>query len=156
MRRPRALASAGSLKGLTPLVDTVFLLLFALLAVSTAKSIQRDELVRVRLPSVEPGGEAMGQAARSITLEIDAASRVSVAGSADAVSSRAELDAALAAAVGEALIPEEVHVEIRADRAARHGTAVAVLQHLRLRGFAHVDLLAVGATSADEPFAEGR
>ena len=78
-----------------------------------------------------------------------------LAGSATPLASQAEFDAALADAIGEAL-PEEVHVEIKADREARHGVAVAVLQHLRLRGFVHVDLLAIGTTAADDLFGGNR
>ena len=146
----RTLGAAG-LKGLTPLLDVVFLLLFALLSVSSAKTVHRDEIVRIQLPSVEPGSEAETDQTRSITLEIDSDSHIIMEESAAPLASRAEFDAALAQALGEAL-PEEVHVEIRADREARHGVAVAVLQHLRLRGFVHVDLLAIGTADADELF----
>lgn len=155
MRRTTGALGAAGLKGLTPLLDTVFLLLFALLSVSSAKTVHRDEIVRVQLPSVEPGGDAAADQTRRITLEIDADSRVLLAESAAPLATRADLDVALAEALGEAL-PEEVHIEIRADRAARHGAAVAVLQHLRLRGFVHVDLLAIGTAGSDEPFGGNR
>ena len=155
MRGPGKTLGVAGLKGLTPLLDVVFLLLFALLSVSSAKTVHRDEIVRIQLPSVEPGSEAETDQTRSITLEIDSESRVIMPESATPLASRAEFDAALAAAIGEAL-PEEVHVEIRADREARHGAAVAVLQHLRLRGFVHVDLLAIGTTAADDLFGGNR
>ena len=151
VKRPTGTLGAAGLRGLTPLLDTVFLLLFALLSVSSAKTVHHDEIVRVQLPSVESGPDAADTPPESITLEIDADSRVLLPDSPTPITSRDELDAALANLLGEAL-PEEMSVEIRADRDARHGTAVAVLQHLRLRGFVHVDLLATGTAESDEPF----
>ena len=39
-------------------------------------------------------------------------------------------------------------MEIRGDAAADHGVMVALLQHLRRRGFKGVNLLALGAADA--------
>ena len=137
--------------GMTALVDLLFLLLFSLLVLSDTRNANRAELVRVELPGVEAGEAQVPGSAARIALEIDADSTVRLAEDGSAVADRAALDRLLASAAGDAL-PEEVAVEVRADAAARHGVAVDLLQHLRLRGFVQVDLVAVGRSGIDGAF----
>lgn len=140
--RKKALGGIG-FGGLTPLLDTLFILLFALLVTSEAKTADATtEEIRVRLPEVEEGEEA-GASSESIrlTLEIDADSVVMLG--AEAMETREALDAAVAEQLGDAL-PEEVTIELFADRDARHGVLVELLQYFRLRGFVDIQLLATG------------
>lgn len=135
-------------RNLTSLVDTVFLLVFSLLALSDVRSQDAAELVRVELPGVEPGDLAHPTPARRVVLEVTAGAEVRLD---DApLATRAELDRALARARGE-LLPEELVIDIEADRSARQGVMVELLQHLRLAGFVHVRLLAMGAADALDP-----
>ncbi len=131
--------------GLTPLLDTLFLLLFALLAVSEARSQTRLDEVHVRLPEIEPGEPETRPSTTAVAIDVDADSRVMVSGA--GIATREELDRALAVALGDAL-PEEVSVEIRADADARHGVTVELLQHLRLGGFADVRMTALGVSDS--------
>jgi biopolymer transport protein ExbD len=133
--------------GITSFIDLLFILLFGMLALSDTKQAARAEIVRVRLPNVEPGtgtGEGEG---RTIVVEVDEDSAVRLEGQNDRIDGPGSLDAALAVVVGEAL-PEQVTIEIRGDAKADHGVMVALLQHLRRRGFAGVNLLALGAQDA--------
>jgi len=165
--RRRMGAGALDLGGLTPLLDTVFLLIFALLALSRDGEV--TELVRVELPMVDPERDTAPGTQARIVLVIDAASvvRLPVAaaegGAARAagpvgepatgrmIATREALDAALAAEL-DGLLPEEVVVEIQADANARHGVAVELLQHLRLAGFCEVELLAIGTPEGSGGF----
>ena len=144
--RPPRPTLAGAL---TPLVDTLFLLLFSLLALSDTRAAHATELVRVELPRVEPGDDAPAAAAR-LVLEIGRDSSVRLRDGGP-VLSRDELDRALAERLGDAL-PEEVEVVIHADRDARHGVAVELLEHLRRRGFVRVGLVALGERGRSGPF----
>jgi biopolymer transport protein ExbD len=137
-----------TLRGVTPLIDLLFLLLFSLLALSDARSSTAEEQVHIRLPRVEPGEAPEPRRYESIVIEIDAQSRVRLEGREEPVRGPEHLDALLAARVGGAL-PEEFEVEIHGDARARHGVSVALLQHLRRRGFAGVTLLALGERDAD-------
>ena len=139
-----------SLKGLTPLLDTVFLLVFALLSLSKTGNPTRQEPVRVRLPLVEQGSGALGREP-SVVLEIDKDSRIRDARTGHPISAREDLDRLLSTSLHKTLA-EEAAIEIHADRAARNGTAVALLQHLRLRGFVNVTLLATGSDGGDDLF----
>ena len=142
-RRNQEGKSWGSVqKGLVPFLDTLFLLLFALLALSDSRTAHRSELVRVDLPEVEPAQATGPDLGLHIVLEIDAQSRVRVSEGPD-LASREDLDRLLAQRLGDAL-PEEVVISIHADRDARHGVAVELLQHLLLRGFVHVQMVAQG------------
>jgi len=132
--------------GLTPLVDTLFILLFAMLAMSDVRAPEGEREVRLELPDVLAEPASSRAAREALSIEIDEASELFVAG--QRVSSRQELDRVLGQALGERL-PEEVTVEIRADRAARYGVAVEVLEHLRRCGFFQVQLLANAAESDD-------
>jgi biopolymer transport protein ExbD len=139
--------------GLVPLLDTLFIIIFALLALSDVRRTEREELVRIRLPEVEAGDEP-GAPRASIALEVGPDSSVHFSGSEVTIDSWEELDEGLALALGESL-PEEVTVELRADREARYGVAVELLQHLRLRGFADVQLIATGAPAPEGTFGGG-
>ena len=89
-------------------------------------------------------------------LEVAVDSSVRVPGVPDAVvQTRDELDRALAKLLADR-VPEEVVVDIHADRAARHGVVVELLQHLRLRGFVTIQLVATGHAEPAEAFGEGR
>ena len=131
--------------GLTPLLDTLFILLLALLATSEAKREDPDELVRIQLPVVEEGADGTSTPSIDrITFIVDANSQVSLLESGEVIATRAALDRALATALAERL-PEEVSIELRVDGNARHAVAVDLLQHLRLQGFVDVDLVASGS-----------
>ena len=140
------------MRGVTPFLDLLFILLFSLLALSDAKRAKDPERVRIRLPRVEPADGTEGPALPAIVIEIDATSRVRMAGDPRPVEGPADLDRRLERRLGSTL-PEEFEVEIQADGRARHGVGVALLQHLRRRGFAGVTLLALG--DADATWTEG-
>jgi biopolymer transport protein ExbD len=133
--------------GITSFIDLLFILLFGMLALSDTKQAANAELVRVRLPHVEPGNGEGGEDGRSIVVEVDAGSNVRLEGREGRIDGPEALDAALAGIVGEDL-PESFTIEIRGDASADHGVMVALLQHLRRRGFAGVNLLALGTEGA--------
>lgn len=137
MKAPRS----GGFAGLMPLVDTLFLLLFALLAVSETKAVETEE-VHVSLPEVRSEEGAASAPDLRVEIEVDADSNVRVAGG-EALANVEDVDRALVSEIGDAL-PEEVAVEIRADQASRYGVTVQLLQHLRLSGFVDVRLTALG------------
>ena len=141
--------------GLTPLLDTLFILIFATLVSSDARRPEDETELRVQLPRVEDGAALAVEAALGITLVLDADSRIEMFDTGEDVSTRATLDAALTARhVG--YLPEDVTIEIRADSEARYGVAVELLQHLRLAGFTDVDLFAQGFVGDPAaPFGEG-
>lgn len=145
-----------AIAGVTPLLDTLFLLLFALLAVSETKSPDSDEAVRIRLPEVPPNAESRSEPATRIGFTIDADSRIRRADDGAPVASRAELDRVLDDRLGRPGVerPDELVVEIRADAAARSGVALELLQHLLLRGFVRVELLADENPDPERPFGE--
>ena len=147
MARRRTRASLGS-GSLVPLLDVLFLLIFALLALSDTRETEREELVHIQLPGVEPGDDPPTSKRTRIALAIGADSTVHVVleDVEREVLSWEELDTAIGELLGDGL-PEEVTIELRADRDAKHGIAVELLQHLRLRGFVDVQLLATGAAS---------
>lgn len=131
--------------GVMPLLDVLFILLFTLLAVSEAKQAKREkqEEVRIELPGVEAGESAEAPETEILVLEVDASGTVTLADSGERVVDRHQLDVALAKVLGDR-VPEELAVEIQADRSAPHGVAVELLQYLRLRGIAQVQMLATG------------
>ena len=153
MSRGRRRLGSISGGGLVPLLDTLFILLLSLLALSDVRSEEPVELVRIELPAVESGDDP-GAPRAVVAIEIDRESRVFLTGTEREVTSWEQLDRALAEALGEG-VPEEITVELRADRDARHGVAVELLQHLRLLGFANVHLLATGAQDPDAAFGGG-
>jgi biopolymer transport protein ExbD len=135
------------MKGVTPFIDMLFILLFGMLALSDSRTAVSAEKVRVRLPNVEPVEEGAGEQKPSIAIEIDGKSRVRLDGDERSIDGPRDLDQALAGVIGDAL-PEEFRVEIRADAAARQGVMAALLQHLRRTGFVDVSLLALGVEDA--------
>ncbi len=138
-------------RNLTSLVDTVFLLVFSLLAMSEARRPDATDLVRVELPAVERGEPTNGSSAQRVVLHVTDQSEIFLGHGGPAISSRAELDAALTGARGERL-PEELVIDIEADRDSHYGVAVELLQHLRLTGFVHVRLVATGEPGPLGPF----
>jgi len=135
----RRSASRG---GILPFLDMLFILLFSLLALSETKKSSSQEPVRIRLPHVEPGElDEPAENKTTIVIEIDSASTIRLQDA--VVDSPAALDRRLDAFLaGRA--PEECRVEIHGDKDASHGVSVALLQHLRKRGFGGVALLATG------------
>lgn len=155
MSRGRTVGGSIAAKGLVPLLDTLFQLLFALLVVSGPRVVANAETLLLRLPRVERGESEAPTASRSIVLQVDAGANVTLLGDPTLVRTRAELDRLVAAALGPT-VPEEAAVEIRADAAAPHGVVVELLQHLRLLGFADVRLAAVVDADARSLFGEPR
>ncbi len=135
------------MKGVTPFIDMLFILLFGMLALSESKTAVSAEKVHVKLPTVEPADAGRGETGKSIVIEVDERSRVTLEGSDHPVRGPEELDQALAGRIGEA-VPDEFRVEIHADADARQGVMAALLQHLRRAGFTDVTLLALGAENA--------
>ncbi len=140
MRKLTRPSRAGALIGLTPLLDTLFLLLFAVLSVAESQPQPKAESVRVRLPEVETGPTSATENT-VIILTVDEDARISTSGNNNWLTTLTEVDLALSESLAGQL-PEEVQIEIQGDRAAPFGKIVALLQHLRLCGFARVDLLA--------------
>jgi biopolymer transport protein ExbD len=134
-------------RGLVPLLDTLFQLLFALLVVSGPRVVAQAETLLLRLPRVAREGAATPSAIPALVFVVDAEARVTRSGDATPISTRAELERVVAGAMSAGAA--ETAVEIRADAAAPHGVVVELLQHLRLLGFEDVRLAAVAAT--DEP-----
>lgn len=151
MSRQRAVRGSIASKGLVPLLDTLFQLVFALLVVSGPRTVNRAETLLLRLPRVERSEEAPPSSAHRLVLAVDERARVSVLGDALPLSSRSELDRRIGASLG-GTVPEEASVEIRADARAPHGVVVELLQHLRLLGFADVRLAAVAEAGARDLF----
>ena len=153
-KKARQLGSIG-FGGLTPLLDTLFILLFAMLVTSEAKTDDRpqetEQEVRVTLPAVESGASDESSSSVTVAFEIDASSTIRLTDLDRAVDSRSELDRWMSELIGDSL-PEDVTVELRADRDAKHGVAAELLQYLRLRGFANVQLLATGFDSTGDRF----
>ena len=153
--RSRARRGPAVLAGLTPLLDTIFLLLFALLVTSDTRTENDTELVHIQLPEVESTGEESTGAGEHLVVVLDAESHVRLGRDGETLASREELDRALSQALGDAL-PEEIPIEIHGDAAARHGVAIELLQYLRMRGFVHVQLVAQGTSAPGGLFGAGR
>jgi len=145
----RRAASASGFSGLTPMLDVLFILLFALLALSDVRSSNRSELLRIELPRVEPGEQTAVDDVRRIEIVIDSESRVRSQEDDSPIESVADLERLLQARLGDAL-PDQVVIEIQADREAHHGVAVELLQLLRNRGFVRVELVALGLAEGSE------
>jgi biopolymer transport protein ExbD len=135
------------LKGITPLLDVLFILLFALLALSETKTANPAELLRVQLPQVAPEANQPVVDPQKLVLVLNANSQISIGDVDGVVTTLEEFDAVLASVIGDAL-PEDIAIEIQGDRMARHGTTVGLLQHLRLRGFQKVMFLVAGGDPA--------
>ncbi|MEM9381341.1 MAG: biopolymer transporter ExbD [Planctomycetota bacterium] len=144
-----AVQGAMGSSGLTPLLDTLFLLLFALLASSDSASVEvtePEEEVQVELPSVDPVESGSGNEADAarIFLRIDADDSVVVVrpDGPRTTATAGELRAELTEAIGPDGAAEEAIVEIRADANARHGVTVDVLQTVRAVGIVDVRFVA--------------
>ena len=94
-RAPRS-AKASAMAGLTPLLDVIFLLLFALLISSETKTESDTELVPIQLPEVQPSEGSSETESQRLALTLDAESRVYVESATEALDSLDEVDAALA------------------------------------------------------------
>ena len=152
----RTRGALGS-SALTPLLDTLFLLLFALLASSQRASVApteaRSEEVRVELPTVD----ALQQPARGdehdvrVVVHVDADGAVTLLGGEGPVeaTTRGALRTALEARAADAP-GGRVVVEIRADAEARHGVTVDVLQAVRAAGVVDVRFVATKGLVTDE------
>ncbi|MEE2940781.1 MAG: biopolymer transporter ExbD [Planctomycetota bacterium] len=153
-------SSASRLEGglrssaLTPLLDTLFLLLFTLLATSRSATIVEDALreeVAVELPTVADSSSsgAARDAQQVLTIAVKGSGEVEVlpgqgAGtSASPVHTPAELTAALERASRSAA----ARVEIRADGAAAHRIVLDVLQAVRRAGITDVRFIALEASA---------
>jgi len=139
---PKTRTTSPGAASLTPLLDTLFILLFSLLALSDSRSVESSEVVRVELPGVEPNEQSSARQGLRLSIEIDADSAVRWKGDDRVITTWDQLDTVLAAKL-EGRDPAETTVELEADRDARHGVAVSLLQHLRVNGFTNVELIAV-------------
>ena len=148
MSRTRWQSRGGQLKGLTPLLDTIFLLLLVLIAISDTTH-QRDP-VRVRLPEVERSGTQTASAGPRLKITIDEQGGVFLEGTEKAFDQLEAMDEALRLSAAGAL-PEEVLIELRGDQGAPYGRVAELLQHLRLRGYQRVNLLASGKPGGPPP-----
>ena len=135
------------MRGATPLVDLLFLLLFSLLALSDTKKATSQEPVRIKLPKVAPAKTLEAGLRPTIILEINADSEVRIQDNAEVIEGPEELDRLLDVRL-DGKLADEFEIEIHGDANARHGVGVALLQHLRQRGFAGVTLLALGEDDA--------
>ncbi len=142
-------------KGLVPLLDTLFQLIFALLVVSGPRTANRAEELLLRLPRVDPVEATPGPLGHAIVIAVDDAGSVRVPGTGLVLRTEVEVDRWLAASLGK-LVPEEVPVEIQAEASAPHGVVVELLQHLRLRGFSDVRLAALARAEGSRLFEGGR
>ena len=91
------------MRGLTPFIDMLFILLFGMLALSETKSAVSAETVRVRLPTVEPAESDEGGPEKSIAIEVDGDSHVRLLGDDRVIDGPAALDRAFAGLIGDAL-----------------------------------------------------
>lgn len=157
-RTSRSPAGLGS-STLTPLLDTLFLLLFTLLATSRSEAIVERavrEEVAVELPSIEDGADAQAGNAdvQLLTIAVleDGGVRVLSGASAEvhsrSAASPSELEQMLAPAASS---PGGARIEIRADGAARHAVVLEVLQAVRAAGCTDVRFIALEAESAPGP-----
>lgn len=162
-RNSRSSAGLGS-STLTPLLDTLFLLLFTLLATSRSEAIVERavrEEVAVELPSIEDGGEAQaGNAEVELvtiavleTGDVRVLSGPSAEGESRTASTPSELERMLTLVASS---PGGARVEIRADGAARHAVVLEVLQAVRAAGCTDVRFIALEAESAPGTRAFGR
>ena len=154
MKRADVVHGSIAAKGLVPLLDVLFQLIFALLVVSGPRTANKAEELLLRLPRVDPTRDMPAAAGNALVIAVDAEGLVRVPGPGLELASEEALDRWLAASLGE-LVPDEVPVEIQAEAAAPHGAVVELLQQLRVRGFSDVRLAALarakGAASSEEP-----
>ncbi len=155
MSAARQVRGSIAAKGLVPLLDTLFQLIFCLLVVSGPRTANRAEQLLLRLPRIEPGREEPAPAGRALVIAVDAAASVRVPGTGLVFPTREALDRWLGVSLGE-FVPEEVPIEIQAEAAAPHGVVVELLQHLRLRGFSDVRLAALARSDGGGLFGDER
>ena len=137
---------------LTPLLDTLFLLLFSVLAASDGAEASTDieEEVRLELPSVMDDGEsgaAVGEP--PVVIAIEAEGTVTMDGGA-ARGAPLEVGSPAALAGSLASVAPGTAFEIRAHADARHAVVVEVLHGLREAGFLDVSLVATKRASGAE------
>jgi len=145
-----------SARGLVPFLDTLFNLLFALLAIHAAqRAAGSSAQLELRLPSVERGPTERALGPAELVLLVDARGAIRVPGVEPPLRAAPELDRALTALVGDK-VPEEVPIEICADALCPQGVVVELLQHLRLLGFADVRLQALAREGSSGLFGDAR
>lgn len=132
---------------LTPLLDMLFLLLFALLATSrSAESMDQAprEEIAIELPSVAGAGEEDPDARDPIELAVAPDGAVVLAGTpAPSPAALTERLQALARVGGE------VSLELRVDGATPHAVVADVLQACRAAGVVDVRFIAIDGGAAD-------
>lgn len=144
--RPRSRRTPGS-TALTPLLDMLFLLLFALLATSrSAESMDQAprEEIAIELPSVTGAGDEDPDAREPIEVTVAADGAVVLAG----------VDAPSPAALTERLealvrLRGEVSLELRVDGATPHAVVADVLQATRAAGVHDVRFIAIDGGASD-------
>lgn len=160
-----AAQSEGGLRSsaLTPLLDTLFLLLFTLLATSRSATIVEDavrEEVAVELPAVadaESAGAA-DEAPEVLTIAVDEDGRVKLLASTDPGASAVPVPTPeeLRGALERAKTGASTRVEIRADGGAAHRVVLDVLQAVRGAGVTDVRFIAFEAVAdGGRAFGEG-
>lgn len=143
-------ASRG-LAGIMPLLDVLFILLFSLLALTDVRTADATaEEVRVELPSVESGDNAVPPPDEPLVLSIDVEGNVLTEWGM-IVEDTVALEFLLKHALDDRL-PEELTIELSADRGAPTGVVIELLQALRLRGVYKVQILADGDAGEDRRF----
>lgn len=131
---------------LTPLLDTLFLLLFAVLASSEEKAAREStertestaEEIQIELPSVDRDGDAVAPDVPlpPVVVVIEANGELRIAGES------APLAGAQGLAALTSLDQPDVRVEIRAHADARHAVVVEVLHELQQLGVIDVRFVA--------------
>lgn len=151
-RTPNRTRAAGQ-AALTPLLDTLFLLLFSVLAASDGAEARADveQEVRLELPTVADDGSAEGASSESplVVIVIDAGGAVTLDGGAKPIESPGAFADALLG------IPSGAAFEIRAHADARHAVVVEVLHGLREASFLDVSLVANTRPADSDPGAWG-
>jgi biopolymer transport protein ExbD len=151
-RTPSRTRTAGQ-AALTPLLDTLFLLLFSVLAASDGAEARADieQEVRLELPTVSDDGSGEGASPESppVVIMIDADGAVTLDGGAMPIESPGAFADALLG------IPSGAAFEIRAHADARHAVIVEVLHGLREASFLDVSLVANTRPADADPGAWG-
>ncbi|MEL6428604.1 MAG: biopolymer transporter ExbD [Planctomycetota bacterium] len=131
----------GASNALTPLLDMLFLLLFALLATSrSAESVEarQEEEIGVELPRVQETGAGVPRAEEPLVVEVDAGGGVTL--DARRIETPADLRAALEARATDDAAPS---IELVVDGDTRHAVVADVLQSVRAAGVVDVRFLAL-------------
>jgi biopolymer transport protein ExbD len=145
-------ASRG-LAGIMPLLDVLFILLFSLLALTDVRTAEAAaEEVRVELPAVEAGDSDVVPPDLPLSLSVDVDGQVTT-GTGLLIEDSVALEVLLQGELGDRL-PEELTIELSADRGAPSGVVIELLQALRLRGVHQVQVLAEGDAGEERRFGE--